>query len=410
MNQHILDSIDPQVVGQRLTDARRARRMTQQQAAAALGVARTTITAMEGGVRRPRASELVTLARLYGRQVGDLVRPREETRGPGFFVQLRSARGPSDLVAEHERDADVQRFEDLCRWYLELEQLLGALLTRHYPDPYDVSDTPPERAADAVAISERNRLGLGDGPIGDIWGMLETDVGLRIFVMEMLNNRIAGMFVYSEEYGGCIAVNAKHPEEKRRWSVAHEYGHFLTARLKGEITVLHGARRVPPGERFADAFARSFLMPTSGLVRRFDAMRRGKDAPITPADVLQLSHLYKVSFEAMMWRLEDLKLLPSGTWELLKSRGFKVGSVRRLVGLPVAEAERTLLPHRYELLLAQAYTRSLLSEGQLAQRMVTDRVGALQRVRELAQEQQLADDGEMQQLQFDLNADLIGSQ
>lgn len=409
MNQHVLDSIDPRVIGQRLSDARRARRLTQQQAAEALGVARTTITAMEQGVRRPRASELVTLARLYGRQVGDLVRTGRGEQRPGFVVQLRNARGPSDVVPEEERDADIQRFEDLCRWYLELEQLLGAPLTRHYPDPYDVSNTPPERAAEAVAISERNRLGLGDGPIGDIWGILETDVGLRIFVMEMFNNRIAGMFVFSEEYGGCIAVNARHPEEKRRWSVAHEYGHFLTDRFKGEISVLHGARRVPAGERFADAFARSFLMPTSGLVRRFDAMRRGKDGPVTPADVLQLSHLYKVSFEAMMWRLEDLKLLPSGTWELLRSRGFKIGAVRHLVGLPATKVERTLLPHRYELLLAQAYTRGLLSEGQLARRMMTDRVGALQRVRELEQEQQPSDDGELLQLRFDLNADLIGS-
>lgn len=405
MNQHVLDSIDPRVIGQRLSDARRARRLTQQQAAAALGVARTTITAMEQGVRRPRASELVTLARLYGRNIGDLVRPDKEHRAPGFVVQLRNARGPSDLEAE----ADIQRFEDLCRWYVELETLLGVPLVRHYPDPYDVSDTPPERAAEAVATSERNRLGLGDGPIGDIWGIIETDVGLRIFVMEMINNRIAGMFVFNDEYGGCIAINARHPEERRRWSAAHEYGHFLTERFAGEITVLQGARRVPPGERFADAFARFFLMPTLGLVRRFDAMRRGKDGPVTPVDVLQLSYLYKVSFEAMMWRLEELKLLPAGTLELLKSRKFKVSTVRRLVDLPAAEPERTLLPHRYELLLAQAYARDLLSEGQLAQRMATDRVDALLRVRALEQEQQPTAEGEMEQLQLDLNADLIGA-
>lgn len=410
MNYHVLDGIDPRVIGQRLSDARRARRLTQQQAAEALGVARTTITAMEQGVRRPRPSELLTLARIYGRQVGDLLRPGTEDRGPGFVVQLRNARGPSDVVPEEERDQDIQRFEGLCRWYAELENLLETPLPRHNPDPYDVSNTPPERAAEAVATSERNRLGLGDGPIGDIWAILETDVGLRIFVMEMMNSRIAGMFVFSGEFGGCIAVNGKHPEEKRRWTVAHEYGHFLTDRFKGEITVLRGARRVSAGERFADAFARSFLMPTSGLVRRFDAIRRGKDAPISPADVLQLSHLYKVSFEAMMWRLEDLKLLPSGAWESLKSRGFRVGTVRQIVGLPAVEAERTLLPHRYELLLAQAYTRGLISEGQLAQRMATDRVSALLRVRELELEQQPSADGEMELLQLDLNADLIGVQ
>lgn len=408
MERHALDSIDPQVIGQRLSDARRARRLTQRQAASVLGVARTTITAMEQGIRRPRASELVALAQLYGRQVGELVRPARERAEPNFIVQFRSARGPSDIIDEEGRDADTQRFEDLCRWYVELEEDLGAPLPRHYPIPYDVSNTPPDRAAEAIAIVERNRLDLGDGPIGDLWGFLETDVGLRIFVMEMVNNRIAGMFVYSDDYGGCIAVNANHPEEKRRWSATHEYAHFLTDRFKPEITVLRNYQRTPFGERFADAFARHFLMPSSGLARRFDSMRRAKDTPVTPADVLLLSHLYKVSFQAMMWRLEELKLLPSGTLDMLQSRGFVLSKVRQLVGLPAAAVERSLLPHRYQMLVAQAYTRGLLSEGQLAQRMVTDRVDALLRVRELTQEDQPSSDGEMQQMQFDLNATLIG--
>jgi Zn-dependent peptidase ImmA (M78 family)/DNA-binding XRE family transcriptional regulator len=408
MERHVLDSIDPLVIGQRLGEARRARRVTQQQAATALGVARTTITAMEQGIRRPRATELVTLAQLYGRQVGELVRPAREGAEPNFIVQFRSARGPSDVIDEEGRDADTQRFEDLCRWYVELEEDLGAPLPRHYPFPYDVSNTPPDRAAEAVAIDERNRLDLGDGPIGDLWGILETDVGLRVFVMEMLNNRIAGMFIYSDDYGGCIAVNANHPEEKRRWSATHEYAHFLTDRFKPEITVLRSYQRVPSSERFADAFARHFLMPGAGLVRRFDSMRRAKDSPITPADILLLSHHYKVSFQAMMWRLEELKLLRSGTLDMLQSQGFVLSKVRKLVGLPAATVERSHLPHRYQMLVAQAYTQGLLSEGQLAQRMVTDRVDALLRVRELTQEDDSSSDGEMHQMQFDLNTTLTG--
>lgn len=356
----------------------------------------------------PRASELVALAQLYGRQVGDFVRPEREGKAPNFVVQFRSAHGPSDIIEDGERDADSQRFEDLCRWYVDLEEALGTPLPHRYPAPYDVSNTPRDRAAEAIAVAERNRLGLGDGPVGDLWSILESDVGLRIFVMEMMNNRIAGMFLYSDDYGGCIAVNAKHPEEKRRWSVTHEYAHFLTNRFKPEITVIRSYQRVPSGERFADAFARYFLMPTSGLVWRFDSMRRSKQSPITPADVLLLTHLYKVSFQAMIWRLEELKLLPAGTWDMFQARGFELGKVRKLVGLPAAQVERSLLPHRYQMLTAQAYTRGLLSEGQLARRMATDRVDALLRVRELTQDSQVSSDGEMHQLQFDLNAVLIG--
>lgn len=405
MDKHILNTIDPVTIGERLAEARRARRLTQQQAADALGVARTTITAMEKGDRRPRATELVTLARLYGRPVGDLVRREPHGPRPNFVVQFRTVRGPG----EGSVDPDIQRFEDLCRWYVDLEELLGAPLPRRYPGVYDVSGTPPERAAEEVAASERNRLGLGDGPIGDLWGILETDVGLRVFALPMANRRIAGMFLFTEEYGGCIAVNANHPEARRRWSAVHEYAHFLTDRFKPEITILNLYKRVPENERFADAFARFFLMPAAGLNRRFEAMRRAKNKPVTPADVLALSHLYRVSFQAMTWRLEDLKLLPAGTWDRLRELGFKPAKALELMHLPAHESELSNLPLRYVALAVQAYEEGHLTEGQLAERLGTDRVGARQCVRELTMEPHPFEGGEWRQVPLDLTAALVGA-
>ncbi|MGH2616435.1 MAG: ImmA/IrrE family metallo-endopeptidase, partial [Thermomicrobiales bacterium] len=279
----------------------------------------------------------------------------------------------------------------------------------HYPNVYDNSNTPPERAAEEVANSERNRLGLGDGPIGNLWGLLETDIGLRVFAMPMTNSRIAGMFLYTEEYGGCIAVNANHPEERRRWSAAHEYAHFLTDRFKPDMTILNLYKRVPEHERFADAFARFFLMPATGLSRRFEAIRRAKNKPITPADVLALSHLYHVSFQAMTWRLEELKLLPAGTWDRLHDMGFKPTKARALVPLPTPEPKLPHLPLRYVALAVQAFAEGLLSEGQLAERLGTDRVGARERVRELTSEPELTADGGWQQVPLDLTKALVGA-
>lgn len=403
MDTHVLNTIDPAVVGERLADARRARHLTQQQAAAELGVARTTITAMEKGDRRPRATELVKLAQLYGRPVGDFVRA-ETTSRPNFVVQFRAVRGAEEAGVS----ADIQRFEELCRWYVELEEELGAPLPRRYPPAYDISGTVPERAAEEVANSERNRLGLGDGPIGHLWGLLETDIGLRVFAMPMTNGRIAGMFLYTEEYGGCIAVNANHPEERRRWSAIHEYAHFLTERYKPEISVLNLYKRVPESERLADAFARFFLMPATGLARRFEAMRRAKNSPITPTDVLALSHLYRVSMQAMTLRLEELKLLPAGTWDRLHDMGFKPNQARELTRLPAHEPELPHLPLRYVALAVQAYVDGRLTEGQLAERLGTDRVGARERVRELTSESEPVEDGGWQQVPLDLTAALVG--
>lgn len=404
MGEHILETIDPRVLGGRLADARRARIFTQAEVGEFLDVARTTVAAMEKGERRPRASELVRLAQLYGRSIRDFVRPETDPPPPEFLAQFRRAgqRESSDSTN------DIQMFEDLCRWYVELEQMLDAPLARHYPPIYDISGSSPERAAEEVATSERNRLGLGDGAIGDLWGLLETDIGLRVFAFPMSDHSTAGMFVYNESYGGCIAINGKHPSDRRRWSGCHEYAHFLTDRMRPEISVYRNRRRIPRSERFADAFAGFFLMPASGLTRRFESIRRSKNAPLTPADVVALSHLYRVSFQAMTRRLEELKLLPTGTWELLKKMGFQPNKARELVGLPAGE-DKPSLPIRYRALVVQAYVNDHLTEGQLSERLLVSRVEARDMVNELTQEHTQTDEGEWEQVSLDLGAALVGA-
>jgi Zn-dependent peptidase ImmA (M78 family) len=307
---------------------------------------------------------------------------------------------------DQRREADVRIFQEYCDDYLELERLTESPLPRRYPDVYLVGETQPERAAEEVAASERNRLGLGDGPTGDLWGLLETDVGLRVFAIPFTDRRMAGLFAVTEEHGGCIAVNANHPEERRRWSAAHEYAHFLTDRYRAEVQVLPRYRRVPEAERFADAFAQHFLMPGAGLVRRFQAIRRAKEGPVTPADVLALAQLYRVSFQAMVLRLEDLKLLPAGTWDRLRDAGFKPEAAREMLGLARVEPELPRLPYRFEVLAVQAFVAEELSEGRLARLLRLDRVAARGRVQELTGTRYF-EQGEVRQLALDLDRALV---
>lgn len=407
MQRHILQSIDPVVLGERLAEARRAKGWTQQETADHLGVARTTVTAMEKGERRPRAAELVQLAQLYGRSVGELVREEPQRLEPDFVVQFRKARSTSE--APEKRAQDIAQFERLCRWYADLERRSGTALAIRYPEPYDISGTSPERAGEEVASAERNRLGLGDGPIPDLVGVLESDVGLRIFAFPMQERNTAGMFLFTEEYGGCIAVNANHPSGRRHWSLAHEYAHFLTDRYRPEVTVFRERARRAQSERFAEAFAAHFLMPASGLQRRFAAIQRSTGGKITPVELLQLSAFYQVSIQAMILRLEDLELLPSHTWDRLKEIGFRPAKAGELLGIPVEQTGSPRLPRHYKMLAIEAYIEGHLSEGQLAERLLTDRVQARQEVYALTTETEPTESGEWRQVTLDLTASLAGT-
>jgi len=119
-------------------------------------------------------------------------------------------------------------------------------------------------------------------------------------------------------------------------------------------------------------------MPRSGVSRRLsDAMQAlGKERP-TIGTVLSLAHLYCVSAQAMFLRLEELKRIPSGTWNTLREkRGFKPEQARAALGLGSAP-RAPMLPLRYRQLALSAYeTKEQLTEGQLARKLRMDRVSA----------------------------------
>ena len=241
MPQHETLALDPRTLGRRLQEARKARGLTQQEAAEALSIARTTVTAIEKGDRRARAEELVRLAEIYGRRVNELVGPREPL--PDFAVQFRAATAGIGAAREQQDVSEAIRdFQLLCEDYRELERLNDITVHHAYPNQYPVPGMSPDLAAQDIATAERNRLALGDGPLLQFRALLDQDVGLRVFSIA-LPSRIAGLFAYTDELGGCVAVNAKHPLERRRWTLAHEYGHFLTSRYHSEVAILGAYER-----------------------------------------------------------------------------------------------------------------------------------------------------------------------
>lgn len=385
MSSDPLAEIDPRFLGARLRQAREARDWTQQQVADQLGVARTTLVAIEKGERRIRPEELMRLGALYERQLWELL--QRGAPPEGFAVQLRAsmASGPVDA----ELITSIEVFERLAEDYVRLEEICQAPLRRRYPPQYEIEGLDPELAGEDVACSERNRLGLGDGPLPTLRDILENDVGIRVFQPE-LPSRVAGMFAYTEDLGACIAVNRHHAQERRALSLAQEYGHFLTDRFHPEILTFEQGERRSRAERFAEAFSRSFLMPSEGLRKRYLELQRERKGAVTRGDLYRLASFYFVSVEAMTRRLANERLIPAGTWDRLRQEGFQVRETEYPLGPPSQARREEALPPRYVSLAVEAWQRAELSEGQLAQMLRTDRISAreiIERVQGLSTEE-----------------------
>jgi Zn-dependent peptidase ImmA (M78 family)/DNA-binding XRE family transcriptional regulator len=368
----ILKEIDPRSLGQELQNARNQRGLTQAEAAEIIDVARTTLTAIEKGDRPIKAAELIQLAQAYGRPVGDFVRPRPQVEA--IQPQFRGPYRPS-YEDEIKIKAGVAKLEELARNYLELEQITGTPLNYKYPPEYQIGHLSVEQAAEGFASEERNRLGLGDGPIPILRDILEQEVGLRIFYLPLQPSKFSAIYIYNHQAGGCIAINVQHPEERRRWSLAHDYAHFLAHRFKPRMLIEDGYQRLPEAERFADYFALHFLMPTSSITRRFNQIRQNK-GKVTPADLCTLAYYYGVSVAALTRRLEEMRLLPSGVWDKLKARGFKVREAQQQLDLGPLPAHDETLPRRYQYLAIDAFDQELISEGRLARFLDVDRLEA----------------------------------
>lgn len=401
MANSLRDDVSPVDLGRWLQVGRKAKKLTQQDAADYLEVARTTIVAIEKGQRRVRELELVRLAELYGLSLNQMLRRRSNNR---LAVELRAAFVGKNVVDE-EIELYIDELESLSEDFLDLERRAGAATERKYPEPYDVANVSPERAADDCAVLERNRLGLGDGPLLNLRAVLENDVGLRVFYLD-LPRQVAAMFGYTGELGGCIGVNRNHPPEKRRLSVAHEYGHFISRRDRAEVNVLSRYHRLPESERFADAFSYAFLMPSTGVTRRFNELRRARNGKTTVADLCQLAHLFFVSFEALTRRLEGLRLIPTGTHDRLQDGRFEVRKAQQLLGLPPQPVNDQVVPARYQLLAVEAFQRGDLSEGQLMQYLRTDRATARELVGRLIGPTRVDEGGFVGSVQLNLGIEL----
>lgn len=181
---------------------------------------------------------------------------------------------------------------------------------------------------------------------------LARTIGLNIDLPEHTEQRLAG-FLYAHEYGGslygCILVEKKDPVVRRRFSAAHELGHYLLHLLPvlqqekesaklisfieglsyfdeidgdkadlpiGELatysfTDLTGPLGIVSFEQLeleANQFAADILMPET-LCKRLvtDYQKRFSNPP--PALVRRLANEFLVSQEAMKWRLNSLGLI-----------------------------------------------------------------------------------------------------
>lgn len=170
---------------------------------------------------------------------------------------------------------------------------------------------------------------------------LEIEIGFEIPELETDDRKLSG-FLYTAKFGdflqGCVFTDKSEPTVRRRFSAAHELGHYLlhfvpflkaanseslfltesmtvgdSEEIHSEIKIAEdfdfkkiGAENKNEMEQEADFFAAELLMPRNACLKAatiFIEIGKNKKALIN-----RLATEFLVSFEAMKRRLEDLAI------------------------------------------------------------------------------------------------------
>jgi Zn-dependent peptidase ImmA (M78 family)/DNA-binding XRE family transcriptional regulator len=361
----MIETIDPQILGERLRLARSNAGTTQEDAARTLSVSRPTLIAIEQGQRKIRPEELLKLSAAYCVSVNDLLRP--SAIHVDLVAKFRRRGEPKERRPDSEEA--VWLLNRLASAAVELETRLGRRQQVAVPPEVAILPGDLERQAEDLALDLRHRLGLGLAPITDIVLLVELELGVRIF-FRPLASEISGVIAYDQSVGPCMLVNSLHPRERQLVTIVHELGHFLCARETPDV-LRDNAVNSSREEKFVTLFAVAFLIPAAAVRRRFREFGL-TGGTFTLRNLVLIAHTFGVSFEAMTRRMEALKLLKHGTFDSLKERGFAIEEARRNLGL--ASAPLFSSPPRLTLLAIEAHKRGLLSEGQLSNMLVLDRV------------------------------------
>jgi len=121
-------------------------------------------------------------------------------------------------------------------------------------------------------------------------------------------------------HGGEILARSADPPARRRFTIAHELGHWVLAQSTDQVGTTPAAEAL---ERWCDRFATELLMPASWIRRDLDV------TPWTqlPRAILRLPAKYGVSQEAAYGRVADvtpmtvlqIRVAGDGTPSLLRS-------------------------------------------------------------------------------------------
>lgn len=330
-------------LGQRLALARQNVGLTQDQLAAAAGLERSVVAKIETGRRRVTAVELSRLADAVGQRLEWFL-----SDAPPAVISRRNAAEPGEPSPEVDRAA-----ERLAR-EVDFIQSLGRLQLP--PSPQLRVPTSMEQAEKA-ATEARGLLGYElDEPAIDLATRCAT-VGLLAFSLDLDEEGADGASLLLSP-GGIAVVNGSRQVGRRRFTLAHEVGHFFFA---DEFSVDWRVADQSAGVREAriDRFARALLLPAKTLRSTWSELLAVD--PDVRAAAVRTASSFRVDMATLARRLTELKVITRREADTIRVARTKKSDIIDFNLLVHEEIEAPSIPRVYEEAVLDLYRSEEIS-------------------------------------------------
>lgn len=342
------------VLGENIRKAREQMNLTQGQLAETAGFpSHQIISDIERGVRDVKAHEIAVFANVLCVSINELLFSGIKTTLQTPLICWRQEPLGDRVLIEANLIRKTKQYsmlQDLCE--LKPDKDL-------YEESVDLDID--FNLASSIGEKAKDQLGLGDTPASGLMDVLEERYGVQIwrFPSDYLGGGSAASAKHN--FGAAIFINNDEPIQRQIFSCAHELFHLITWSSFREVCVESNGIYSEYIEKLANSFAASLLLPKNYFLSELEKIKVGDK--IHCLDLFNLARKLKVVPETLLWRMQNLGLIKN-VKEIVDSPEF---ANLRSSHYKSEYRQKKELPERFVRLAFQAYCKSQISRGKLAE-------------------------------------------
>ena len=279
--------------------ARERYNMSPKEAAQAIGVDLSRYMNWEAGTEHPTYAKLKKISDVFHRPSAVFFFP-EPPQLPSIKGDLRTL--PDEIVNSFSKNVIIQ-FEKAKVYQLSLEELYGkkeSIIAQRSSFPKDIEQlcsfirTQLEFPVSAQKARRSTKV------VFEIFREKFYDLGIYVFKDAFKDDRISGICL-NDDHFPVIIINNSMSFARQNFTLFHELYHLISDTSGAEIIrddyYIALNDKQAEIEKACDSFANAFLVPLD------DFKQELKKKPLNEDRIEELSTLYSVSKEAIMYKL-----------------------------------------------------------------------------------------------------------